>query len=227
LWPSDAAKNRLQARFELVDLLTRTAQSQAALAELLVLADEAPENVDVQMRVANLLLQHGVPQRAKEIFVNLLMKDPHNFGAALGEAEATFAEGDYADAETDFRKALRLNPGNADARQRLEETAAIRSLDPTLVSLSANERYERSRNLIGQAVQSLETCAAGKALPAGTQDIISMAHEFIMRERRHREGDTPKAISLAEQVWGARKQVCGLPPASEDALDLVMAKVSR
>lgn len=226
LWPSDAAKNRLQARLELIDLLTRTGQSGATLAELLVLANETPENVEAQMRVANLLLQHGVPERAGAMFANVLAKEPHNVGAILGQAEAAFAEGDYSGAEAGFRRALRLNPGNADARRRLAETADIRSLDPTLVSLSASERYERSRNLVDKTLQSLETCAGGKALPAGTQDVIAMAHN-LLRERRHREGDTPKAISLAEQVWQARKQVCGLPPASEDALDLIMAKVSR
>ena len=227
LWPSDATKNRLQARFELVDLLTRTGQSRAALAELLVLADEAPGNVDVQMKVAKLLLQHGVPERAKEIFAGLLAKDPHSVQAVLGEADAAFAEGNYADAEAGFRRALRLDPSNPDARQRLTETTEIRSFDPTLVSLSASERYERSRDLIQQALQSLESCASGRGLPSGTDAAISTAHEFLLRERRHREGDTPKAISLAEQIWQARKQVCGLPPASEDALDLVMAKVSR
>ena len=227
LWPSDAAKNRLQARLELVGLLTRTGQSSAALAELLVLANETPGNVEAQMRVANLLLQHGVPERAGTMFANVLAKEPHNFGAILGEAEAAFAEGDYAGAETGFRRALRLSPGNSDARRRLAETTDIRSLDPTLVSLSANERYERGRNLVEKTLQSLETCASGKSLPVGTQDVISMANELVLRERRHREGDTPKAISLAEQVWQARKQVCGLPPASEDALDLVMTKVSR
>lgn len=227
LWPTDALNNRLQARFELIDLLTRTGQSRAALAELLVLADEAPGNVDLQMRVADLLLKHGVPQRAREIFAGVVAKEPRSVQGILGEAAAAFAEGDYADAEAGFRKALRLNPGNADARQRLTETTEIRSFDPTLVSLSADERYERSRNLIDQALQSLESCAPGRVLPSGTDAAISMAHEFLLRERRHREGDTPKAISLAEQIWQKRKQVCGLPPASEDALDLVMAKVSR
>jgi tetratricopeptide (TPR) repeat protein len=227
LWPNDAERNRLQARFELLDLLTRTGQSRTVLAELLVLADEAPANVDVQMRVANLLLRHGVPERARELFAGVLAKEPHNLEAVLGQADAAFAEGDYSAADAGFSRALRLNPGNADARQRLGETAEIRSLDPTLVSLSANERYERSRKLVDKTLESLESCAEGKVLPAGAQDVLSMAREFLLRERRHREGDTPKAISLAEQVWTARKQACGLPPASEDALDLVMTKVTK
>lgn len=227
LWPSDATKNRLQTRFELVDVLARKGHQTQALAELLALADEAPDKPDVQIRIGDLLLQHGSPQRASEVFAKVLQINPRDAAATLGRAQASFAEANYIDAENWYRKALRLDPEDQQARRRLEETLDIQSLDPTLVSLSASMRFQRSRALIERTLVSLQACTANPPAGASVQSLISSGEEFLKARQRHREGDTPKAIMLAEEIWQARKQACGRPPADEEELDLVMAKVTK
>ncbi len=227
LWPEHPAQNRLQARFDLVHLLARTGQSRQALSELLALSDEAPSDPALQDRIGSLLLQYGSPDHAAQVFGSVLDNDPSNAVAAFGLGEAMFAQANYSAAEGWYRKAARLDPKNVEAQRRLQETAEIRSLDPTLVSLSASGRYERARTLVEKTLASLQECTAGSAPTADTSALIANAQQFLHMRRRHREGDTPMAISLAEQLWQTRKQVCGAPPASEEALDLVMAKVAN
>ena len=225
LWPDDPVKNRVQARFELIDLLARTGQPGQALSELEALADQAPDDAPTGDRIGRMLLQYGSQRRAAEIFQKVLARDPRDSEAADGAAESAFGQGNYATAANWYRRALRLNPANRSARDRLDETSEILSLDPLQVSLSANERFERARTLVEKGVESLQACAAG---PAGgeTQALISSAGEFLQARHRQREGDTPRAIALAEQIWNTRNRTCGRPPRSEEAVDLVMIKVA-
>lgn len=226
LWPSGAGSNRIQAGFELVDLLEGNGSTGPALAELLALSEETPDDPTVQTRVAFLLLQHGSAPRALELFLKVLDRDPRNSAAALGAGESAFAEGNYASAENWFRKAVQSDRGNAEAARWLQETAEIRTLDPTLVTLSAAKRFERVRALVSRTLDSLEACAASGS-SAEIQNLIFTAQKFLRTDQIHHEGDTPKAVELAEQLWQARKQACGKPPVSQEALDLVMAKVAK
>jgi tetratricopeptide (TPR) repeat protein len=227
LWPEDPAGNRLRTRFELVSLLSKSGQPGHALAELLSLANEAPDDPATEQRIANLLVHYGAPQRAGELFERVAQKQPDNTQAIEGAGEASFAQGDYAAAAGWFRRALKLDPNAGQARARLDEIEHIEALDPTLVSLSAAVRYERSRTLLEKTLASLEACTQGRPAPAAAQPLITSAHEFLQSSRRRREGDTPRAIELAEQIWATRTQECGKPGAAEEPLDLVMTKVAK
>ncbi len=226
LWPGDTGSDRIQAGFELVQLLEHTGRSGTALAELMALSEETPQDPTVQTRVAFLLLQHGSAPRASEMFLKVLESDPHNAAAALGCGEAAFAQGNYAAAENWLRKAVQWDHNNAEAATWLQETAEIRSLDPTLVTLSAAGRYERVLTLVSRTLDALQACAAPGS-SAEIETLIPEAQDFLRNNRVHHEGDTPRAVELAEQLWQARKQVCGKAPKSQEPLDLMMAKVAK
>jgi tetratricopeptide (TPR) repeat protein len=227
LWPDDPVGNRLQARFELISLLGQTGQPRQALAEVLVLANEAPDETATQERIANLLLRYGSVQRAGDVFTRVAQKEPGNLAAILGAGEAAFAQGNYPAAANWFRRALRLDGANAEARARLQEADEIDTLDPTRVSLSGAARFERSRVLVEKTLAAIETCLQGRPASAGMQQLAANAHQLLQSSRKHREGDTLKAIALAEQLWEARKQACGKPGAGEEALDLIIAKAAK
>ena len=75
-WPEASAKNRLAARFELIDLLAKAGDRNRVLAELLQLVSEAPNNPDAEKCVARTLLAFGSPNRAAEVFREILELDP-------------------------------------------------------------------------------------------------------------------------------------------------------
>ena len=225
LWPRDPQKNRIQTRFELVDLLGRTGQTRQVLGELLSLAAEAPEDPTIQNRIAEMLLRYGSPQHAAEVFRSVLEYEPRNGEASFGLAQALFHEGNYAAAESQYRRALRLKPSNIEAQKRIDDIAEMMALDPTVLTLRASQRYERSRELIRRTAASLQACLGTPAAPPGAQALLQNAGNFVKAHRRHREGDTPEALALASGLWKARHDLCGQPP--QDGLSLVMAKVTR
>lgn len=225
LWPADPQKNRIQTRFELVDLWGRAGRTRQALGELLSLAAEAPEDPAIQNRIAGLLRHYGSPQHAAEVYRGVLAYQPKNVEAAFGLADSDFDQGNYTAAESQYRRALKLDPENADARKRMREIAEMIALDPTLVTLPARVRYERSRELIRRAAASVKACLAGRPAPPDVQALQQSAENFMQKHERHREGDTPEALTLATQLWKARRDLCGQPP--RDAMTLVMAKVAR
>ena len=75
-WPEASAKNRIAARFELIELLAKAGDKNRVLAELLQLVSEAPDNPDVQKCVAKSLMALGSPSRAAEVFRQVLELDP-------------------------------------------------------------------------------------------------------------------------------------------------------
>ena len=225
LWRQDPQKNRIQTRFELVDLLGRTGQTRQALGELLSLAADAPDDPAIQNRIAKMLLHYGSPQHAAEVFRSVLESQPRNAEATVGLARVLFQGGNYAAAQSQYRRALRLNPNDAQAQRRVEEITEMMALDPTILTLRADQRYQRSRELIQRTAASLEACLGGRAAPPDVQALQQNAENFVKAHRRHREGETPEALALVSNIWKARQDLCGQPP--EDALSMVMAKVTR
>jgi len=75
-WPEASAKKRISTRFALIDLLTKTSDKNRVLAELLQLVSEAPDNPDVEKRVAKSLIALDSPNRAAEVFREALELDP-------------------------------------------------------------------------------------------------------------------------------------------------------
>ena len=225
LWPDNPEQNRIQTRFELVDLLGRTSQTRQALGQLLSLAAEAPAVPAVQNRIAALLLHYGSPQHAAEVFRAVLESKPRNARAAFGLAQSEFYEGSYDSAEQHYRRALRLDPANTQAEARIQEITGMRGLDPTLVTLRASQRYQRSLALIRLTSGALESCLGSRTPPPDVQAMLQTAQNFLKTHPRHREGDTPEALSLCAELWKARETLCGKLP--EDALSLVMTKVTR
>jgi tetratricopeptide (TPR) repeat protein len=229
LWPDNPRDNRLKARFELVSVLDRAGETRQALAELLQLASEAPEQAPVKNRIGTLLLNMGSPANAEDVFRDVLSFDSKNADATFGLAQAEFDLGNYITARTEFRRAVRLAPHNAAAVARLNEADQILAMNPARVMLTAKERYNRTRELASATLDSLNQCVAqSHATPsADTQDAITAAQKLVAAPLRRRDMDATSSqlLSLAEQIWQARITTCGPPPQSEEALKLVMLSV--
>jgi len=147
-WNQDATKNRLQARFELIDLLAQHDSKAELLAELLPLQDETLPNLEARTRVGRLFLQAASPARAADVFRGIIHDAPANSDAYAGLGESEFARGNYRAAQRDFQTALRLAPDDRTARQRLDSSNELLLLDPTVRNLGPAEHFRRSRKLV-------------------------------------------------------------------------------
>jgi tetratricopeptide (TPR) repeat protein len=226
LWPDEPRKNRIDARFELIGVLTRAGEKQQSFAELLQLAADTPGDAAVKNRVGALLLDLGHPSNARDIYQEVLALEQKDAQATAGLAEAEFALRNYQAAEAEFRRAIRLEPQNARARERLEESERILAADPMLAGLSAAERYARSRELVRAILDSLDRCSP--AGPSAAPGPAADARQFLRRARPRRGSDiTSDALSLAATLWKARVAACGPAPAGQEWLSLVMRELER
>jgi tetratricopeptide (TPR) repeat protein len=230
LWPSNPEVHRIEVRFELAEFLASIGANKLLLGELLQLQSEVPENVEMRKHIAHLFLLAGSPSHAADIYRELV-KEHHGdveVYSRLGEAE--FERGNYGAARAAFTSALRVSPKNEQNRERLQLVNQVLALDPTLRGLSSRQRYTRSRELVEDAYKQLTDCLQKHKNPSSSiQSIMDTARKLLAEKRiprRDIESPTENNIVLAEQLWEARKNLCGEAP-SDEPLSLVLAKLSQ
>jgi tetratricopeptide (TPR) repeat protein len=221
-WSDRAPESRLAARFELVDYLTRHGQSKQIVAELLELAGDAPESdLAARERVGRLLLRYGSPEHAAEIFRGIVDAEPRGASAQEGLGEAEFALGNFTAARAAFRMAQRLGFAEPFLARRIEACDAVLDLDPTLVHLTAGQRYARARELVRLALEASRTC-----WPPPPDLADAAAKALSQNPARRREGETVEFLGLAQGLWKARPADCG-PGDALGALPAIMARLQR
>jgi len=221
-WRHGPRSNPVRVRLELVDLLSRRNSKEDLLAELLPLQDQAPDDPETRMKLGRWFLAAGSPGRAVPIFRVLLRQSPERPDAYAGLGEAEFAQANYRLARSEFSAALQLRPGDDNLRSRLELCDRVLAIDPLRIGLSAEEEYQRARNLLQLVLNNLNQCA-GSASAEPTSKLMEAAAKELKKR-----GSTPNDIELAERLWQMRKTACGpAVAASDEALVLVMGKLMQ
>lgn len=225
-WTSDPARNRVQARSELVDFLMANHSTDGLLAELLPLEQEAPGDLATQKQLALAFTEAGSPARGAELFRDILRREPQDADAYAGLGEAELARGNYRAARANFEAALRLRPADESSRQGLDLSNQVLALDPAQRGLSSDEQYQRSLKILELSVTGATSCLASP-LSAGTQDLIDSAHEGLKRRIRSAQSAEAmeKNMQLAEKIWQIRRREC--KAANQTAVDLVLGKATQ
>jgi len=227
-WKDDAEGNRLNVRFELIDLLARQDSKEELLAELLEVQDQMPSDPAARLRLGRLFLAAGSTSHAADVFRTIVRGgiEAQHAGADAyeGLGESDFEQGNYGAAQSDFQSALRLNPGDQAAAKRLELLSRVLALDPRVRGIGAAERFRRSRELV-QMTLAAAACL-GQNPP---QELLDEAKKAL-KERVNAAGEdeaTETNLDLAMQLWQARKSGCQPAPDPDDPLGLVLAKAAR
>jgi tetratricopeptide (TPR) repeat protein len=165
-WDADPEKQRRQVRLELCEFLLSRGLRNEAQAALIPLAADLPKDAELHARVGALLLRAEEYSRALGTFREALQLDRRQQKALAGAGEAAFQMADYREARRYLESAVRLDPQDARAMQRLEMTNLILSLDPLERGLSAQTRARRAVYAYRHAVERLQRCAGqgGKVL---------------------------------------------------------------
>jgi tetratricopeptide (TPR) repeat protein len=220
-WQDRPEENRLAARFELLDYLTRHGQPKQIVAEALQAADDVPESdAAPRERIAGLLLRYGSPEHAVEILRGIPGTAPGSASTQETLGEAEFALGNFAAARTAFRTAQQRGDENPLLVRRIEMCDAALALDPTRVHLPADQRYARARELARLALESYRDCSPPADLAADA------AAALARRPARRKEGDTVELLGVAQSLWQARPAHCA-PPGPFDPLPAVMARLQK
>lgn len=210
-WPQNPARRRLEVRLEFVDLLARQDKQQDLLAELLPLSSESLD-LPTREHIAQLYVTAGSPNRAVDMFREILRERPSDPGAFAGMGTAEFAKGNYRAAHLDFLIASRLKPSPA-LQKQLALSAEVLALDPTLRGIGQQERVERSKRLLQLAIESVTECLGPNALPFSA--VPGKTNDAVESN-----------MELAEKIWHVRHVDCRQPlTQNEQALSLVLIKI--
>ncbi|HEX5431670.1 MAG TPA: tetratricopeptide repeat protein [Bryobacteraceae bacterium] len=221
-WSENAEQNRISTRFELINLLDRGHEQSQAVAQLLQLVGEVPEDdFSTRLQIAGMLLSHGSTQSSADVYRGVIASEPRSAPAERGLGDAEFDLGNFADARNAYLAAARLEPSDPSLKQKVAESNTILSLDPTLVRLSATQRFNRAQDLLHRTFDAAGQCTM---LPAGLSDAAQKA--LSEKPRRKREGDTVAMLGLAEEIWKLRSNACPKTPA-DPALAAIMSKIIK
>ena len=220
-WQQDRDPHRIAARFELIDQLTKQGRKQELLAELISLDAEPQADMAVRKRLANLFLQADSPARAVSVFEEMIAKNPKDVDAYEGLGEAELQQGRYNAARAAFLQASFNAPADASIRSHLQILNTVVGLDPTLRQLTSQEKYRRSVRILEMAQTGLNSCSPGNPLTAPAVSIIS------------RKGPAPatneaaeRVLTLSETLWRAMNEACPARAGEENALNLLMKKMT-
>jgi tetratricopeptide (TPR) repeat protein len=215
LWQPSRIEQRRGLRVELIDFLLSRGASDRALAEILKLSGEIPDEAPDHLRVGQLLLRAGSAARAEAQFVSALRRSPHDMSALAGAGAAAFAAGDYEHAR-DF---LRRIPGGGD-NGTLRITELVLDLDPLLPRLTARERDRRLAAAVDELQSRAQGCAAAASLQealAALQDGFAKAHATSADSLGP---DLARVAGLARDV----SKACAPPQPIDRALVLIAAR---
>ncbi len=220
-WPEDREQKRVDARFELVSILDRDNQSKQALAELLQLADEVPESdLALREKVAGMLLTHGSPQHAADIYRAIVTAHPHDVVARQGLGETEFEMGNFQASLAAFHAAVRYGAITPILAARIALLNSILDLDPTLIRLSAHQRFERARELLTRSLNSASRC---QAVPP---DLTTAAQAALAQSaKRQRDGQTAEMLTLSQDLWRSRLSACPRLPEPDQPLAVLMNRM--
>ncbi len=224
-WHGDAAARRRDARFELVQFLTRIHAQPQVLAELISLEAEAGGDDAVQHRLAKLFLDADSPARAAAVYHALLAKNPDDASAYEGLGEAEMRAGQYRQARAAFLQASYRHQG-ADVGPRLVLLNEVLQLDPTPRRLPTAEKFDRSLRILALAKGDLQALLEKQpgAANAETAALLKSADDAVAVKPRAATNELAEQnLDLAGKIWKTRLAMFG-PSTSpeEEALKLTM-----
>jgi tetratricopeptide (TPR) repeat protein len=166
VWDSDPLQRRTDARMELVHYLIQDGGKARAIAELIAIQAESPDDTAVNLQVGDLLLQLGENSRAEKSFNAVLKQDSNNGDALSGLGQAALAMGDYPQAVHVLTKADRLTGAKAGSPEANSLALAQQTydMDPYLRNLTISQRANRVEAAFNLAMERLQSCASKQAI---------------------------------------------------------------
>jgi len=221
-WPSP--ERAYQVRMELAAYLANNGDQRQLLSELLVLEDSAPKDSAMQEKIAGLFLKAGSPPRAADAYRLIIQKHPDETAAYLGLADAELAQGDFRLTEASLRNALRERPDDQSIEDKLDFVRTLRDLDPTPRNLTSKEKLDRSLGLLDMVKTDLAECAESRHQTDRAEALLESAERMEKLKKPATNELAESVLSLAEQLWQMRKEVCGAP-SPNSPLPALMLKV--
>ena len=224
VWNGDRATDRTRLHVEFIRFLLAHQQRAVALAELLALVPNLPDDPAAHIEAGQLLLSAGDAARARVQCDRALTIEPRNREALAGAGEAAFTTGDYAAASRYLGEITAPSLRLADLR---ELSVLIVTSDPLAPRLTQAERQRRLVAAVTQAVGHLDECRATATSSSAdaTVRLEAVRHEadaFAPALKQGAGRASPDEIEagteLVYRIEQATADACGPPVGLDSAL---------
>jgi tetratricopeptide (TPR) repeat protein len=201
-WPADAAQERREVRFELIDFLLRHDQTGRALAELLAASADLPDEAAAHVRVGQLLARAGDDRHALDQFERALHLAPADRVALAAAGTSAFHLGNFPLA----RRYLHRAPDDIDDVARTREVLdVVLSSDPLARGVGSAERRRRIAASLDYLDQRLTAC-----IPASSST-----------------DESHPAAALKQEAKNLQQQLKASTPLEQDAVESSVDFVGR
>jgi tetratricopeptide (TPR) repeat protein len=232
VWPHVTAKGLLELRDRLCNYLIAQDLRPEALAEVMALAAQAPNDAKIQAQLAGLFSRVGDYDSALKEYQDSLRLNPRQKTAWAGAGKAAFEMGNFESARYYLNRAVARNPHDRSSAQMLQVASDVIGLDPFERGVSVETRRKRAIFDFNHALGGLEGCAKTKGEQLGAtnpqtdlQTAYAQAAKFKPQMRlsafRRNPDLMEKGMRLAFQIEQLTAKECGPPQAIGQALLLI------
>jgi Tfp pilus assembly protein PilF len=236
-WEGDGPVRRREVRLELAHYLIANHDDNGARSELLVAGGNNPNDVDVELMLADLLQQANDPQDALNYYRKVLAQEPKNVTALAAAGRMDYEAGSFEESSRLLREAAneqsrtgaREGDSPASVATMLGNSERIVSMMPA-EKLPVGERAERTLRMREVAKRRFDSCvqvSAARGPVSWFQNLVtrwaskdaSLSREALLRDPSAQDA----TIQLVFDTEVETSQICGAPD-GDDALLLLMAK---
>jgi predicted Zn-dependent protease len=239
-WEGDGVVRRRDVRLELARYLIAHNDLSSARNELLVAGGNAPDNVEVEMVLAQLLEQAGAPRDALSYYRKVLSQEPGSKPALLAAGRLEYESGNFDEAHRLLEDATQdkaaagseeiLTPA---VTGMISTSARVMAIAPSK-KLSPDQRAARILHARDVAKKRFESCnaqiaaASGISSPLQSLGVRWMSKEATLGRAAFLQDATAEdsTMRLVYDTEVQTSQVCGAPT-GDDELLLLLAKSSR
>ena len=236
-WEGDGTVRRREVRLELARYLIAHRDDNSARSELLIAGGNNPNDVGVELSLADLLQQADDPQNALSYYQKVLAQEPKNETALAAAGRMEYDSGNFEEAHHLLDEAVkeheRTGPHEgvpAGIETMLENSARILSLSPA-ENLSASKRVAQILRARGLAKKRFDGCnaqvSAASGLPSPLQTLgarwtsgdASLSRAALAKDPAAQD----ETMQLIFDTEIQTSRICGAPT-GDDALLLLLAR---
>ena len=230
-WEGDGTVRRREVRLELARYLIAHRDNNNARSELLITGGNNPNDVGVELILADLLQQANDPQDALNYYQKVLAQEPRNETALVAAGRMEYEGGNFEEAHRLLEEAAK-EQGNApaDIATMLENSARIVRLSPA-AKVPVDERVGRLLRARDLAKKRFDACNARLSTTSGlaaplqslgarwTSGDASLSRAALLTDQARQDAIMQLVFDTEVQT----NQLCSAP-IGDDALLLLLAR---
>jgi len=237
-WEGDGTVRRREVRLELARYLISIRDNSSARTELLIAGGNNPNDVGVELTLADLLQQAGVPKDALNYYQKVLAQEPKNVTALAAAGRMEYESGNFEEAHHLLEEAAKqqesVGPREGvvpvDVSTMLANSTRILALSPS-GPLSSGERVERILRARELAKKRFDDCNAQVSVASGLASPLqnlgsrwmaegaSLGRAALMKDPAAQDANVKLIFDTELQT----SQICGAPT-GDDALLLLLGR---